>query len=114
MARSKTPNPLDRRHLVERQLAPAQAQRVADAYLAEDRPVDALEFLVRAGDTEKLSALRRQAIESGDVFLLRAVARVTQAPAQRDEWISLGAAAEGAGKARYAAEARRWAERSEG
>jgi hypothetical protein len=111
VAGSRTPNPLERRHLVERELAPAPAQKLADAYLAEDRVLDALDFLVRAGDEQRLRELRRRAIESGDVFLLRALTRLTQAPAQREEWLELAAAAERAGKQRYAVEARRWAER---
>jgi hypothetical protein len=111
VAGNRIPDPLERRHLVERELAPAQAQKLADAYLAEDRVVDAIDFLVRAGDEQKLRELRRRAIESGDVFLLRALERQTGAPAQREEWLEMAAAAERAGKVRYAAEARRWAER---
>ena len=33
MARSRIPNPLDRRHLIEKELSEAQALQVAEAYL---------------------------------------------------------------------------------
>ena len=39
MAKSRIPGPLERRHLVERELSPAQALRHAEAYLAAGRSV---------------------------------------------------------------------------
>ena len=48
MARSVVPNPLERRVLLEKQLDPAHALRIAEAYLAQDRAVEALAFLRRA------------------------------------------------------------------
>ena len=113
MARTKIPDPLERRHLIERELAPAQAQRIADAYLAEGRSLEALDFLARAGDEEHMQAIRREAVEQGDGFLLRAVARLSDTPPRPEEWLALAEAAERAGKARYASDARRQAERGE-
>jgi hypothetical protein len=37
MARGKLPNPLERRHLVERDLSPERSRAIAEAYLAEGR-----------------------------------------------------------------------------
>ena len=111
MATSRIPNPLERRHLVERELPPAQALRLAEAYLEEGRTLEALEFLRKAGASEKLGALRREAIAAGDAFLLRSVATAAAEPATRDEWVALAVAAEAAGKLRYADEARRQAQR---
>jgi hypothetical protein len=113
MARSRIPDPLERRHVIERSLAPAQAERVAEAYLGESRRLEALVFLGQAGAQERLAELRRQAIDEGDAFLLRAVANTTGEPPRREEWLELAAAAEAAGKERYAADARRQAERGE-
>lgn len=113
MARSKIPDPLTRRHLVERGLAPAQAEKVAEAYLAESRRLEALVFLAQAGAEERLAELRREAIEAGDAFLLRSVANATGEPPSREEWLALAAAAENVGKERYAADAHRQAERWE-
>lgn len=113
MARSKIPDPLERRHLVERGVGEAQAARVAQAYLAEGRELEALDFLAEAGDQEGLAGLRQSAIAAGDLFLLKAVASAQAEEPQRQEWEALAAAAEAAGKQRYAEDARRQAERGE-
>ena len=113
MAKGRIPNPLARRHLVERELPASQAVAIADAYLAEDRATEAADFLALAGAEERLAELRSEAVSSGDAFLLRSVARLMGAPPERDEWRRLAEAAERAGKQRYAEEARRQAERGE-
>ena len=113
MGRSKLPGPIERRHLIERELSNAQALRYAEAYLAEGLDVDAVAFLVKAEATEQLDALRARAIEAGDGFLLRAVALETGTPPKPEEWKALAEAATRAGKERYAAEASRQAERGE-
>ena len=114
MARPKIPGPLERRHLIERELAPAQAIKTAEAYLAEGRAIEAVEFLAKAEDGERLQELRREALEAGDFFLMRAVAGAMGKAPDRDEWLALAAAAEAAGKQHYAADARRQAERAGG
>jgi hypothetical protein len=113
VARGKLPDPLERRHWVERGLPEAQAQRVADAYLAEGRSLEALDFLASAGAEEALAGVRRDAIEAGDSFLLRAAVSASGHAATREEWLELAGAAEAAGKLRYAEDARRQAERGE-
>ena len=105
MASAKIPDPLVRRHLIEKELAPAQALKVAEAYLAEGRSVEAVEFLQKAAATEQLTELRSEAIGAGDVFLFRAVAVAD--PPQREEWVEVAQNAESAGNLLYAAEARR-------
>ena len=110
-AKSKLPNALERRHVLVRPLAPAQALRLADAYLAEGRTLEAVELLRKAGAAERLAALRQEAIGGGDYFLLRSVAAAAGEPVRRDEWLALASAAEAAGKQRYADDARRQAQR---
>ena len=110
MAKTKLPDPLGRRHLIERELAPAQALKYAEAYLAEGRPVEAVDFFAKAEAKEPLEALRRDAISVGDVFLLRAVAQAIGVFPNRKDWQEVARAAEVAGKERYAAEALRLAE----
>jgi hypothetical protein len=110
MARSKIPDPLSRRHLIERELAPAQALAIAEAYLEQGRSVEALDFLRKAGARERLEALRREAVQVGDAFLLRAAAAQLGGEPEREEWRALAEAAEAAGRSAYAAEARRHAE----
>ena len=110
MAKSKLPDPLGRRHLIERQLAPAQALKYAEAYLLEGRAVEAVDFFAKAEAKEPLEELRREAIRSGDAFLLRIVATALGVAPNRDEWQEAARAADAAGKERYAEEARRMAE----
>ena len=111
MGKTKLPGPIERRHLIERELSDAQALRYAEAYLAEGFEVDAVAFLVKAEATDQLDALRGRAIEAGDTFLFRAVASETGVPPKPEEWKALAEGAARAGKERYAAEALRQAER---
>lgn len=113
MAKNQIPGPLERRHLLVKQLPEAQALRTAEAYLKAGRAVEALDFLKKAGAMEQLDALRAQAVREGDAFLLRSAAEAGGTAARRDEWTALAAAAAQAGKDSYAAEARRQADRGE-
>lgn len=113
MARSKIPDPLTRRHLLEGELPEARALVTAQAYLAEGRTVEALDFLARAGATDELAELRAEAVAAGDFFLFRAIARAAGDPPTHEEWVAVSAAAEAAGMDRYAEDARRQVERGE-
>ena len=113
MGKTKLPGPIERRHLIERELSDAHALRYAEAYLAEGLELDAIAFLVKAEATDQLDALRARAIEAGDGFLLRAVAMETGTPPKSEEWKALAEGATRAGKELYAAEALRQAERGE-
>ncbi|MCH7644664.1 MAG: hypothetical protein IH974_07490 [Myxococcales bacterium] len=113
MGKSKLPGPIERRHLIERELSTAQALRYAEAYLDEGFEVDAIAFLVKAEATDQLDALRGRSIEAGDGFLLRAVASAMDAPPKPEEWKALAEAAARAGKECYSAEALRQADRGE-
>ena len=83
MARSKIPGPLERRHLIERELSADRALVLAEAYLEQGRSVEAVEFLAKAEAHERLAELRRDAVAQGDVFLLRALAEVMEEPPER-------------------------------
>jgi hypothetical protein len=113
VARSRIPDPLARRHLVERDLSAAQALATAEAYLEQGRSVEAVDFLAKADARDRLGALRGEAIAAGDLFLLRAVAGAAGEPPSAEEWRALAEAAESAGLLRYAADARRQAARAE-
>ena len=111
MAKQLLPDALTRRHLIEKELAPAQALRLAEAYLTEERVVESLVFLKKAGAEERLRALAGQAKLDGDVFLMRQVATwLGQAPSAED-WRAAAAVAQERGKLRYAADAERQAGR---
>lgn len=111
MARSKLPDPLARRHLLSGELPPARARAIAEAYLAEGRSMDAIAFLHRAAARPELEALRAEALQSGDVFLLREVAAALDEPPGLADWQAAAEAARACGKALDAAEAQRQAER---
>jgi hypothetical protein len=113
VARNKLPDPLARRHLVERELPPEKALELAESYLGEGRRLEAVDFLRKAGASDRLVALRAEAIADGDAFLLRRVAEAMASAPTREEWQALAQSAERAGKDRYAGEARRQAERGE-
>lgn len=109
MARAKTPDPLKRRHLLEEALPPARAVAIAEAYLAEGRRFDALAFLAKADDRDRMRKLLGEAVTDGDLFLAREVAALLGEPPDARTWNELAAAAEAAGRERSAAEARRLA-----
>ena len=106
----KIPDPLKRRHLVEQKLDAKQALDLADAYLGENLVAEALEFLSQAEADDRLRELRSAAIVAGDVFLVRDVSHRLREEPRADEWRALAEAAEAAGKALYAIEARRLAD----
>ena len=112
MAKAKIPDPIQRRHLIE-QSSPEQARAIADAYLAEDRCVEAIDFLKVAAANDRLAELQGRAISDGDAFLLRAVARALGVSPSRDDWQKLEVAARESGRERYAIEARRQVERGD-
>jgi len=113
MAKDRIPGPLERRHLIERELAPEKASAIAEAYLAEGRPAEAVVFLEKAEATDRLQALAEEAIAAGDAFLFRTVGQALQEEPASERWIALAETAEAAGKLRYAESARRWATRGE-
>jgi hypothetical protein len=113
LAKVKIPGPIERRHLVEKELPPAQARAIAEAYLAEDRCIEAIDFLKIAAAGERLADLRQRAIAEGDAFLLRAVSSAQGQAPSRDDWQKLEAAAAAQGRERYAITARRQLERGD-
>ena len=113
MAKRKLPDPLRRRHLVEQKIDPARALQIAEAYLEEDRAMEAVAFLMKAEARERLASLREQAVREGDAFLLREVCTALAEEVDAGTWRALAEAARAAGKDRYAAEASRQAARLE-
>jgi hypothetical protein len=111
VAKSRIPNSLARRHLVEKKIDDASALSIAEAYLADGRRVEALDFLAKAGAKDRLEELRDEALADGDAFLFQSVARHLGESPTSEGWGRLADAAEAAGKERYAATARRQAGR---
>jgi hypothetical protein len=115
MAKSTAiPDPLARRHELEKALDAAKARAIGDAYLAEQREIEAIAFLRRASASEALEKLCATAVERGDAFLLREACAALGREPERDAWERLGLAAEEHGREKYAAEARRQVERLAG
>ena len=109
MATAKLPDALSRRHLLEGQLDPAKAQAIGQAYLDADREVEALDFLARGGATDVLEVLQAAAIDRGDLFLTRSVARALGLDPGAETWQKVAEAAERGGRLRDAETARRLA-----
>ncbi len=107
MAKVQIPGPLERRDLIEGELAPARALALADAYIEAGRSGEAVAFLAKADAVERLEELCEQAIESGDAFLLQSIAGATGVEPGTDAWRRLAEAADAAGKEQYANLARR-------
>jgi hypothetical protein len=112
--KSAIPNPLERRHLIERNATPEVSLRLAEAYLAEGRGWEAIVFLQKAGARDRLAELREEAIAAGDFFLVREFTRALADEISGERWRATSEAATAAGKERYAASAHRMAERAEG
>ncbi|MFP6565597.1 MAG: hypothetical protein VCC02_01915 [Myxococcota bacterium] len=111
MAKSKIPNALERRHLMERQLGSTQALAIGEAYLAEGRSLDAVAFLVKAEAVSALDALTEEAVQNGDAFLLRNIAETRGIEFDGATWERVADAASDAGKDLYAELARTQAQR---
>ncbi len=107
MAKSKIPSPLERRHVVEKDLNVKNAMEIADAYIADGRSFEAIDFLSKVEATDRLNELRDLAIESGDAFLFQAIVRAGGEEPDKEAWSRLAEAADAAGKERYADVARR-------
>jgi hypothetical protein len=109
MARSKLPDPLAKRHLLEAELEPGKAKALADGYLALSREIEAIDFLKQAKATDALESLQKAALERGDVFLMRRVAQALGRDPSREQWQILATAAVAAGRERDAETASRLA-----
>jgi len=107
MAKAVIPDALSRRHWLSDDLGAERALEVAEAYLAEGRAFEAVDFLRKAEAHDKLLEIGREAMESGDLFLFRAICEASGEEADASDWRTLADAAEAAGKTLYAAEARR-------
>jgi hypothetical protein len=114
MAKSKLPDPLDRRHLIERVLGSDAAQAIAEAYIDEGRVWEAIVFLVKADARIRLEALREDATQAGDAFLVREFSRALGDEPTPERWRAVAEAARAAGKERFAAQAESLAEREAG
>ena len=102
MARSLIPDPLARRHELERKLEPARARAIAAAYRAAGRDLESIAFLRIAGATEELESIWSSAVADGDAFLLREVSAALGREPDLETWRSLATAADAAGRARPA------------
>jgi hypothetical protein len=109
----KLPDPLSRRHLLDGGLESAKALSLAQAYLAVEREVEAIDFLAAAGPDsnsearELLQKLQTVALERGDVFLMRVASTALDEEPSADTWRALAEAASSAGRSQDAETAER-------
>ena len=109
MANLTLPDPLARRHLMEGGLDPQKARAYGEAYLAEGREIEAIDFFAMADAKEPLAALQSEAVQRGDVFLMRAASRALDDEPNSATWTRLAEAASAAGRERDAETAQRLA-----
>lgn len=115
MASMKLPDPLSRRHLLDGTLEASKALELAKAYLEEGREVEAVDFfaVAQAASNEEarvaLVALRDEALERGDVFLMRISAAGLDEEPSQNTWQALADAATRAGRSKDAETAQRLA-----
>jgi hypothetical protein len=112
MAKRRIPDPLERRHTVERNLTPEAALALAEAYLEEERAWEAIAFLVKAQARERMAELREEATRAGDTFLVRELSRALGDEPTAERWRAVAEAARAAGKETFAAQAKRFSERA--
>lgn len=111
MANVKIPNPLERRHLIEREQTAEQALALAEAYVEEGRTEEATVFFRKAGAEDRLEALLADAIAAGDVFLIQSISRDLGKDLPTSTWQQVAQNARAAGKEVYAEAADRQAQR---
>lgn len=109
MARSKLPDPLARRHLLEAKLEAGKARALAEAYLELGREIEAIDFLRQADAVDAIESLEQAALERGDVFLMKKAAQALGRDPSPERWRTLSEAASRAGRARDAETAARLA-----
>ena len=109
MAKTKLPDALARRHLLEGTLDAKKARAFADAYLEQEREIEAIDFLARAEATDELARLQKAALERGDVFLMKAASAALGDEPNAQAWRDLASAAQAQGRPRDADAAARLA-----
>ncbi|HIF96607.1 MAG TPA: hypothetical protein EYQ54_06220 [Myxococcales bacterium] len=113
MAKRVIPDPLKRRHLIEQDLDESRCLAIADAYEAEGRTIEALQFFVKAGARARLGLVAEAAVAAGDAFLLKQVADILGEDQGQARWQTLADAAQEKGLERYTEMAFRHARSSE-
>lgn len=109
MAKTKHPDPLSRRHLLEREIEPSKASAIAKAYLDEGREIEAIDFFAKAEDRDALMKIQEVAVERGDVFLMKAASEGLGEEASTARWEELARRAGELGRNRDAESALRLA-----
>jgi hypothetical protein len=113
MAQRVIPDPLKRRHLIEQDLDESRSLAIAEAYEAEGRTVEALQFFVKAGARARLGLVADAAVAAGDAFLLKQIADILGEDQGQARWGMLRDAAKEKGLERYAEMALRHARSGE-
>lgn len=101
------PDPLKRRDILFGADTPKEVLlEYARTYEEADKLDEALQFYAEAVDRPGLERVKTKAIEAGDAFILKAVARAIPELVAEADWKSLISRAESLGKELYAEQAR--------
>jgi hypothetical protein len=104
LANMKLPDPLARRHLLDGELESEKALGLAQAYLADDREVEAVDFFAAANPDwnsearDALQKLQATALERGDVFLMRVTSAALGEEPSAESWRALAESASRSGR----------------
>jgi len=115
LAQLKLPDALSRRHLLEGGLDASKALALARLYLEDSREVEAIDFLAAADPDsnaearDALGEIQREAVERGDVFLMRAASAALDEEPPAETWRALAEAASRAGRPQDVETAERFA-----
>jgi hypothetical protein len=113
VAKTQIPDPMQRRHQIEKEMDAGSSLAIAEGYMAEGRASEAIVFFVKAEAEDRLSQISEDAVNEGDAFLLKQIADASGREPGAEVWLRLSEAAVRAGKELYAEMARRHARSSE-
>ncbi len=85
--------------------SPEKLRAQAEAFLEAGQDYDALQFLVAAGETEKVAGMAQKAVKEGDLFLYLQTRRAQGQEPEPEELLKLSRAAEAKGLSRFAGQA---------
>ncbi len=103
----RIPDPLKRREVLYGESPAESLVEHGKAYEEEGKIDEALQFYTYAKDAEGLRRVKRKAIETGNAFLLKAVARELPDEVGEDDWKMLITSAEKLGMELYAEQGRK-------
>lgn len=83
-------------------LKPAEADRYGDLFLEAGRPAVAMMFYERSKNPDRLQAVKKHGVRTGDAFLLLGISKLIPDLVDESEWAAAGERALADGKVLFA------------